>query len=124
METCSFCGLPVIGLRGQDDFLDPYYFKDSSEDLLVREAFAFGTCHARCLVGSRWAEFWLRRRLENLANVRGFQSFRGINCWHLVNPRSSDLVWAMDAGFLVWLQRDMLRNASREAGTIRIPVRE
>lgn len=72
-KTCCFCKKKVLGIFGQDDLLDSYYFKESLEDSRAISEGVYGDCHIKCLLESPWKDFWTNRRIDNLVKVRGYE---------------------------------------------------
>ena len=124
-HDCCFCRRRVIGLAGQDCVLDTFYLLDEPEDREVCDAAAFGQCHIKCLVESRWAGFWRRRRLANLIDVRGYdvlaEDDHGVA---LFNSRMGDVVFCETDGALVWTRREALCVGSDDGEFWVVPVVE
>ncbi len=72
MSNCFICGNRVLGLQGQDVFLDTFYLHDEIMDQHVTDQQAFGDCHAICLADSARGDFWGKRIRENMMLVRHF----------------------------------------------------
>ncbi|VTS07760.1 hypothetical protein [Tuwongella immobilis] len=61
MESCFLCRQPVMGLKGQDDFLDSAILDPGDEPHLAE---ADGECHGKCLTMSPWGEKWMQYRIR------------------------------------------------------------
>jgi hypothetical protein len=69
-RPCFLCGNTVLGLAGQDIVLDTFLLRPGKRDDEVLAEEAFGPCHLKCLIGSRWASFWSERVSQNYTFVR------------------------------------------------------
>jgi hypothetical protein len=72
-KLCCFCKMPVLGIFGQDDLLDSYNLQREEEDQRAVAEGAFGSCHIKCLLNSPWNDFWVKRRLANFMDPRGYK---------------------------------------------------
>jgi hypothetical protein len=64
VEHCCFCGRVVLGLQGQDAYLEPYLLRRDGSDEAVVIADMIGACHLKCLLGSGAGTFWAARMKE------------------------------------------------------------
>jgi hypothetical protein len=64
VDHCRVCGRVVLGLQGQDAFLEPYLLRQDSSDETAVIADIIGPCHLKCLLGSGAGAFWASRMKE------------------------------------------------------------
>lgn len=72
INQCFICGLPVLGLAGQDAVLDTFVLVDEPEDFELVRASKFGDVHLCCLAHDNSRHLWYQRRLRNLVHVRSY----------------------------------------------------
>ncbi len=65
VDHCCICGRVVLGLQGQDAFLEPYLLRRDNSDETVLIADIIGPCHLKCLLGSGAGTFWASRMKEH-----------------------------------------------------------
>jgi hypothetical protein len=68
-HPCIFCDRPVLGLLGQDEYLDSALLSDSVSDRRVLEEGLFGDAHASCLQDSDWTEFWVQKQWDQAVEM-------------------------------------------------------
>ncbi len=76
VDHCCMCGRVVLGLQGQDAFLEPYLLRrdDSAETAVIADI--IGPCHLRCLLGSRAGTFWAGRMKEHYVSPHHARTVR------------------------------------------------
>lgn len=114
IKTCCFCGLPVLGIWGQDDVLDSYHFQSTADDQRAIAEGVYGECHLRCLTASSWKEFWTARRVANLIRVREFENrYEGSDTLLLRDARTGSNVVSPTRGVLLTVSDQALREGLR-----------
>lgn len=91
-ERCFICGNIVLGLRGQDLYLDTYFLQGDDSDILDNNA--FGECHVKCLHSFRCRSLWRKRIIENFIYSRKFKPVESSLIGHdvLWNPGMKEFV--------------------------------
>ncbi len=96
---CCFCTEPVLGLFGQDDFLDTVNLAEEPDDSEVIQRELFGPVHLSCLAQSGWGPFWYRRRLDALLlSGRAQTAFQDESTTIVAQPVFGELVIAAADG--------------------------
>jgi hypothetical protein len=122
--NCCFCKQIVLGLKGQDEYLDSFYLQDGECDTEVARGGVFGWCHVQCLVRSQWSQFWRNRRLENFEQIRKYDVLLddGERYRVLLNPTGGDLVIADCDGTFTQIESSCLRRTKCSDEICLIPM--
>jgi hypothetical protein len=125
IARCPFCTQVVLGLRGQDLFLDSFFLQDSDADRRATAAGVLGHCHARCLAESEWAQFWAERVRENFEEVRRFELIVDDEAFTVFRNQAlqEHILLRPDGWFVRVYHRELNDAYSRSAGVL-IPVSE
>jgi hypothetical protein len=123
--TCFLCADQVLGLRGQDVTLDTFYLCNQDEDQKALANDAFGECHLRCLINSKWGGFWARRIAGNLRDVRQFECLlENEELQVLRNVRLAETIVVRSDGWFTFLPDLRLREARKTPEGLLLPVTE
>jgi hypothetical protein len=89
MTSCSVCGLPVLELDGQFEFLQPYFTEEFDHPAFKLA----GECHSTCLVRSEHGHTWSEWRVRHFSTVRGYRLVAEQGGWSvLVHARLRELL--------------------------------
>lgn len=115
---CFLCNSKVLGLIGQDAFLDPYNLTSKCEgDNLILNSEAFGECHIKCLIdspfGILWSDILKRNDTENFTE----ESIKFINDWFICrNERGRENRIRRSDGYFLTLNDKELKNPKKKNG--------
>jgi len=123
-SKCFVCERRVIGLKGQDAFLDTFYLKGEDRDRQVIEAKAFGSCHFVCLMTTQWSSFWAMHISENMQFVRRFPVIAESNDLQILhNDVMNDTVIIERQGWFTSLSDASLKEVMQADGKWLAPIR-
>jgi hypothetical protein len=122
-SKCFLCGNIVLGIKGQDAVLQPYYLQEEGRSVVAADL--YGPCHLSCLVTSQWGGFWAERRIKHIEGVLGLP--RVFDHGELVafgNARHQEAIIVRSDGVEFQVSFGSAATALQISGGYLVPVRD
>lgn len=120
--NCFICKRRVLEFQGQFDKLDTYLL--SSDDAALKQG-AYGWCHMRCLLTSKWGAFWAKRRIWHRTEVMSYKKIGSSdNLTALFHPRRKTIAVFQTNGESFYFEPPELDLVKKSDEGILLPVSE